>query len=192
MAGTATIDDERLVSAPEKRLLFMSRRSDLRMFKRASYAVRDPNSGEVVDRTQAQVVAFVDGQFRCEPSGTVTLTDTLDAGIAEVDGEELVSWLLKHRLYGDKHEGFWRVDPTAPPVSKDEMKGLLRAAQRFDVDALERALADERAGWNREDVIETIESTLADTREVIAELEAEKKATGEAGAEEPPPEPEAA
>ena len=45
-----------------------------------------------------------------------------------VDAQELIAWMGRHRLNGDRHEGFWQVDPTAPPVSEDEMSRLMDAS----------------------------------------------------------------
>ena len=177
MAGIATIDDERIVSSPEDRVLFMSRRSELQLYKKSARAIRDPHTGEVVDEVPGEVVSFVDGQLRFDGHGSVTVMHSLTGAEWETDAQALTDWLLKHRLYGNREEGFWRVDPTAPAISKDELKALMRAAQRFDVDALERALAEERAGWDRPDVIEVIEENIAETRQMIAELEAEKAET---------------
>lgn len=172
MASTATIDEqdqERLVSQPESTLLFMSRRTDLRLVKRPRYPVRDPVSGQVAGSTAGEFVGFRDGQFRCPQEGEFKLADSLDGGEAEVDAAELVEWLKKHRLYMNRQEGFWLVDQTAPPVSQDEMRALMQAAMRLDVPVLERIVEQERAGWGRDAIIVEAEAALDEINRSLAE-----------------------
>lgn len=170
--ATATIDEqtESLVSQPEAKLLFMSRRSELRLTKKSRYPIRGPH-GQVEGMTQGQFVAFRDGVFRCAPAGEVTLVDSLDGGEVDVDGQELVAYLRKHRLFGNREEGFWEVDPVAPAPSKAELSTLIRLSQRADVEQLEAFIAQERAGWNRTDLLEAAEEALEASRAAIVELE---------------------
>jgi hypothetical protein len=57
----------------------------------------------------------------------------------------------------------------------------MRAAVRLDVETLQAALEQERAGWDREDVIATIEESLAEITPLREEaLAAQEKAEAEA------------
>jgi hypothetical protein len=78
-----------------------------------------------------------------------------------MDVAEVHEWLQKHRLFGNQLEGFWRVDPTAPPVSQDEMRALMNAALRLDTETLEEIIRQERAGWNRPQIVEEAEQALS-------------------------------
>lgn len=172
MSSTTVEEQRELVSRPDTQLLFMARRSELRLTLKSRYPIRGPH-GQIEGMTQGQYVGFRDGVFRCPSEGTVTLVDTLDGGEAEIEAEELVRRLKTHRLFGNPEEGFWMVDPVAPPPSKEEMKTLVRLAQRANVAGLEELLAQERDGWNRPDFIEAAEDALQVSREVAADLAAE-------------------
>lgn len=176
--ATATIDttEDRLVSAPETTVLFMARRRELRLTWETRYPIRDPRSGLPAGNTKGRYVAFRDGAFRCPRSGTVVLRDTLDGGQSEVDAAELIEWLEKHPLNGNRHEGFWEVVEPAPAVSREELQALMDAATTFDEERLEAILEQERAGWGREDLIETAERALGRLREIR-----EEAATAERG-----------
>ncbi|HEY4096160.1 MAG TPA: hypothetical protein VGM33_11635 [Baekduia sp.] len=156
---TATID-EPLVSAPENTILFMCRRSDLRLVKTQRYPIRGA-SGQQVGETPGEVVAFRDGALRLPKEGTVRLED----GRA-VDVAEILAWLEDHRLNGDTQGGFWRVDPTAPAISRAELDQLMEMVLELDDEKLQRFVDQERAGWGREDLLEAAEKALMKVLEV--------------------------
>lgn len=176
--ATATDDVQTLVSKPDTAALFMAIREDLRLVKFPRYP-QFGAGGQKVGENFGEVVNFRDGVLRVPAQGTITLEDG-----REKDAAEVLTWLVgdgegtqPHKLLGDRHQGFWRVDPTAPPVSKDELKALMRAAATLDTESLERALSDERDGWDRPDMIEAIEENLATVSEILRESQ---KAAAEA------------
>jgi hypothetical protein len=182
--ATDTIEaPEQIVAKRDTTILFMSRRSGLRLTWASRYPLRDPVSGQPSGFTKGRYIGFRDGVFRCPAEGPVTLVDTLDGGEAEIeDATELVAWLGKHRLNGNKEEGFWRVDTLAPAPTREELQALMDAVQDFDEDRMQLILDQERAGWERADIIETAEKALARLREVraqVAEQERDRLAEAE-------------
>jgi hypothetical protein len=93
----------------------------------------------------------------------------------------VLAWLEDHRAIGNIEEGFWRVDPTAPAPSREELQTLTRAAFSLDTEKLERLIEQEEAGWRREDILviarEAVENIAA------AKEEARRQAEEEAAAE---------
>lgn len=169
--------DAPLVAPTDKTILWMSRRSDLRLTKRARRTVRNLNTGELEGVTPGQYVGFRDGQIRIPKEGTVTIQDTLDGGEFEIPAEEMNAWLERHRLNGDRQEGFWRVDPTAPPVSQAEMQTMMTAALEVDVATLAHIVEQEEKGWQREQILEPARKALEGAihiREQQAEMEAQE------------------
>lgn len=158
---TATLTpDEQLVQTPEDTVLFMCRRSDLRLTKTARYPVFGA-AGQKVDETRGEVVAFRAGVFRCPKEGAVMLEDGREA-----DAAEIVAWLERHRLFSDIEDGFWRVDPSAPPIGGDEIKALMDLVLKLDDEGIERFIEQETAGWNREDLLDTATTSLEQVRAV--------------------------
>ena len=87
--------------------------------------------------------------------------------------------MTSHRLFGNQFEGFWRVDPTAPPVSNDELAALMDAAISLDAGTLEEIIRQETAGWGREQILERARDAL----DKIATIQA---ASQQAEEQEPP------
>ena len=164
----APTEDRVLVSQPESSALFMAPRADLRLVKKSIRAVRGPE-GEVLDQTLGETIAFKDGVLRVptDPDAPFTLTngETMPAG-------EVLAWLDKHRLNGNMHEGFWRVDPTAPPPSKQELDTLQSLAIELDADGLREFIAQEEAAWNREELLEIARGTLTRIDAKLEQLQA--------------------
>jgi hypothetical protein len=77
-----------------------------------------------------------------------------------MDVAEVHEWLQKHRLFGNQLEGFWRVDPSAPPVSSEELQVLMDAALTLDAETLEEIIRQESGGWRREQIIDRAEDAL--------------------------------
>lgn len=157
---TTAVVDEFLVSAPEDSVLFMCRRSDLRLVKTPRYPIRGA-AGQQVGEEPGQVISFRDGALRLPKDGTVLLEDGREA-----DVEEVVAWLDRHRLNGDTEGGFWRVDPTAPPISRAELDQLMELVLELNDEKLQRFIDQERAGWERTDLIEAAEKALEKVLEV--------------------------
>ena len=153
--------------------MYVAKREDLRLVKKPRYPIRGA-SGEQVDVTPGEVLQFRNGVLHVPKKGTLQLEDG-----REVDAAELIPWLDKHRLYGDKWDGFWRLDPAAPPVSAEEQATMFEAAMALDVDTLERMLEQEQAGWNRDELVALlkggIEKIHAALNAALAEPEGEKK-----------------
>jgi hypothetical protein len=139
MTAVATYDDL-LVSQPETKTLYMSRRSELRLVKDPRYPQMGP-LGQKVGETVGAAIPFREGVFRCPPTGTVELEDGRMA-----DAAEITAWLDKHRLNGNVEEGFWRVDPTAPALSRAEMETTDAGGDRA---GLRDAAGADRAGGGR-------------------------------------------
>lgn len=174
----ATVAEQPLVQSSEKTWLYMCRRSNLRLIRIPRGTLINPATGQrEVGAVPGQAVAFHEGVLRVEKDGEVTLEDGSTAPSADI-----LEWLDKHRLNGNVEEGFWRVDPTAPPVSQDEMRTLMQAALALDEDTLRRIAEEEREGWGRSAIIEEAESALgsieamreAERAQALAEAEAAK------------------
>jgi len=184
---------EILVTPTDRSVLYMSRRSELRLTKRRRFPVRNPVTGEVEGVSPGEFVAFRDGQVRIPKEGTVTLQDSLDGGTAEVEAADVHEWLMSHRLFGNQTEGFWRVDPTAPPVSQEEMRALMQAAIRLDGDMLREIVRQEREGWGRTQILEEAETALEQIDAIAqqAEIDAQEAAAEPPVKAKPGPKPKA-
>jgi hypothetical protein len=163
--STATVDAPEqvvaLVQQPEPSVLFVARRSDLRLVKTARYPLVAPNTGQRLGETRGVTVSFApNGEFRCPLEGDVTIMDPGGAGQATIPAEELLTFLESHARAGDPNEGFYRVDPKAPPLGQDEQQRLMDAATDWDVETLEAIIVQERAGWGREQVINTASGAI--------------------------------
>ena len=178
--STATVEPtqtEALVQQPERAVLFLSHRSDLRLVHTGRYPIMVPSTGQRIGETSGVTVAFHNHEFRCPESGEVKIMDPGGAGEATMDAADLLSWLQTHRRFGDPNEGFVRVDPKAPPIGQEEQERLMKAATEWDVDTLQSIAEQERAGWQREQVIRSaegaIERILEAEERVRTQLEAE-------------------
>lgn len=161
--STATVEQERLVAAPEDHVLFMSRRSELRLVKTPRYPIHGP-SGQKVGEAPGEALAFRDGTLRVPLEGSVRLEDG-----REVPAGPIREWLEQHKLFTDREDGFWRIDPVAPPISREEFDAMMDLVLELDAEKLEALIEQERAGWNREDLLASAERSLA---RVKAALEA--------------------
>lgn len=173
---------EALVSQPESSVLFMARRRSLRLVKE-SILPRYGAAGQKVGEQPGQTVVFRDGTLRVPLEGEMVLEDG-----RKCDAVEVLEWLEKHPRLKDLNEGFWRVDPTAPPVTGEEMRAIMEAAIELDEDKLVALVEQERAGWDREAVLSTAEDALTRIRtmkQAAAEQAAvEAKAAAEAAVAE--------
>ena len=197
--STATAEPtfEALVQQPERQVLFISKRDELRLVHTGRYPMVVPNTGQRLGETRGVTVSFApNGEFRCPVEGEVTIMDPGGAGKAVMYAEDtvnekgehvqgLLSWLESHHLCGDPNEGFYRVDPKAPPLGQQEQKRLMDAATDWDVETLERIIEQERAGWNREDIIEIAQGSIDRIHAAAERFKAEAEAAEKADAEKP-------
>jgi len=166
--STATV-----LSKPEKAVTFTARRSELRLVRASKYDVYGPN-GQRQGVTAGETVAFRDGLLKVPMSGQMKLEDGRKAEAAEI-----LEWLKEHSLHGNLDEGFIEIKQAAPPVSAEERDAVVQSAIALDIASLQKMKAAEAAGWNRPDLIETIEKALvgaAEAREQVAKEMAEQEA----------------
>lgn len=174
---------EPLVTPGEANLVYMARRQSLRLIRVPRGTLINPATGQrEVGAIQGQAVAFHEGVLRVPKEGDMLLEDGKPAPASEI-----AEWLDSHRLNGNVEEGFWRVDPSAPPVSEDELGRLMDAALSFDSETLQEIVRQEREGWGRDVVIRRAEDALvkiADAERAVAEQQAQaaKKAPAKGGA----------
>jgi hypothetical protein len=169
-----------LVSQPDTSIVYVARRSELRLTLKSRYPLRNPITGQPEGTTRGIYAGFRDGTLRVPREGKVVLVDTLDGGESEeIDASVIHEMLQKHRRYGDRSEGFWMLEQPAPPVSPQEIDRLMEAAARWDVETLEAVLEQERAGWGREDLIAAAQRQVERIRAMEAERDAQVAAARE-------------
>jgi hypothetical protein len=206
--ATATIEaPEQLVAQPRKVVTYYSRRQALRLVMKPRRPERSPTTGEVIGETlgySLQFETFIDqvrleqlksagvdereaqaaaryGRWECPTEGPVTL----EYGQVFEDASIVYQWLEKHKMNGDSLEGFWRIDPTVPPVTQDEMKRLMEAATMHDTETLTAILEQEMAGWGREDIVSAARDAIDRIEKITAELRAELAAEAAAAEAKP-------
>jgi hypothetical protein len=159
---------EPLVSQPGTSPRDPSRRSELRLVRLARYPKFGP-AGQQVGEERGQAVQFREGRLDVPLEGQVELEngDKLPAA-------EIREWLDNHKLNGSTEEGFWKVDPVAPPVSQEEIASLLSVA--LDEDALLELIEQERNGWDREALLVPAQEQLEKLRATLAQMQAEVQA----------------
>lgn len=151
---TTATDEERLVEAPPRTIMFLARRSGLRLVKTPRYPIRGA-SGQQTGETTGEAFVFIDGRLDIDPNGTVDLEDG-----RKVPGTEVIEWLRNHRRNGDVNEGFWQVDHTAPAPSAVELSQLVEAATDLDAEKLAALIRQEVEGWNREAILSVARGAL--------------------------------
>jgi hypothetical protein len=163
--------EDPLVSAPPRAAIFMSRRSDLRLVKTPKIP-RIAATGMKIGEEPGETLVFRAGRLDVPHEGTVELEDG-----RECDAQEVRAFLTSHRWFGDTQDGFWEVEQVGPPVSKQEMDAVVNAALEFDEAKLEAIVAQESAGWGRQDLIASASEALERMRAAKArqaELQAEQ------------------
>jgi len=167
-------------------VLYVSRRAELRLTMVPRYPKLNQVTGQKQGDTKGVFIGFRDGHVRIPKEGKYVTVDTLDGGESQpIDASEVHQWMENHRLFGNQLEGFWRVDPEAPPVSQDEMRALMSAAIRLDADLLHEIIRQEKAGWNRSQILEEAEEALERIQEIAEQSQAAEIAAAEAAAEPP-------
>jgi hypothetical protein len=159
-----------LVAQRSNTIVFLARREELRLVKTPRYPQVAPASGQRLGETRGQTFAFIDGTLRLTPDadGNVHI---LDPGEATLPLEEALAFLRGHRRFRDVNEGFWEVDPTAPPIAQEELDRIVAAATDWDTETLEEVVRQERAGWNRKDLLHVAEGSLERIRAMEAKAE---------------------
>jgi hypothetical protein len=161
---------EQMVSVPDTSTLFMARRSELRLVRKAIMQTRDAE-GRPADTIPGETLVFHDGVLRIPQTGSVRLAD----GRVVNNPRELVEWLEAHPLKDDIQEGFWRVDQTAPAPSEGELETMQELAMDLNADGLEAFISQEREGWDRPKLIEVAERSLERVREKLAESDRKRE-----------------
>jgi hypothetical protein len=161
--------DAPLVSSPSKAVVFAARREDLRLVRVPRYPVRDAG-GQQVSETQGTAFQFRHGLLTVPAEGTVQTEDG-----REVDAADVMAWLMSHKRYNDREEGFFKVETAAPPPSPADMALLLKFAREADVAGFERVIAEEQAGWNRKEFLDIATGGLKEAKRELAELKALEK-----------------
>lgn len=167
--------DRVLVSQPDASALFMARRSELKLVKVKVRPIRDAG-GDQVDETEGQRIIFRDGVLRVPLTPDAEVKTESDG---RVPAEEVLTFLRKHRLNGNLEEGFWEVDPVAPPISPEETEALVDLAINLDADGLHAFIAAEEGGWKRERLVTAAKGTL---QRVEAQVAARDQAVADATA----------
>lgn len=135
------------LETPTTTAIFMARRRDLVLVRVPQRTHFDPVSQEKYV-TEGQRIEFREGRF-------------------ETADPELIEWLRGHDRFGDSSEGFVEIEPPTPAPTV-ELQQLMAAAARLDVEAIETILAAERAGHERELVIEAAEAALEQIKAIEA------------------------
>lgn len=151
---------------PSRTVLFMARRAEHQMVKKASWPIRDPSTGEVMGNSPGQMIAFRSGAFRCPMDGDVTFADGSTGDAAEV-----LAWLRGHQSNGNLEEGFWEVPEAPPAPSQDELNWLMQMSVGLDIEGLEQFIEGERGGFNRLQLITAAETSIEQIRAVQAAAE---------------------
>lgn len=152
---------QELVSAPAKVAQYAARRSELRLVKQGVYPIYGPGGQKVGDKP-GETVEFRNGLLTID----LTQDETSIAAGRSIPTEELVEWLERHRLLGDREEGFFKVEVAAPAVSQDEMDRLLQAAVALDTDTLTAIIEAEEQGWARDAILEPARRAQASVQEL--------------------------
>lgn len=152
-----------LVSRPDTATLFMCRRKDLVLVHTPRYPIYGA-SGEKIGEKDGIRISFQDGVLRVPPTGS------FNAIGGKVPVKELIPWLEAHPMFEDRHEGFWRAEQPAPPVSTEESTALMEAS--LDEDMLVELIKQEEAGWNRDQILVPARRQLEQIRDLKASAEA--------------------
>jgi hypothetical protein len=171
MSSVAPTEERTLVSKPEQSALYMSARSGLRLVKRPKLPIRD-QTGQEVDQTPGERIDFDSDAVLRVPLDRDADVE-LPTGVTLKAGE-IHDWLQKHKTFGDRFEGFWKVDQPAPPITQQELENVLDLALRLDEDGLVALIEQEQSGYARSDLLEAAKGSLAKLREMKVPEKAEE------------------
>lgn len=158
---------EQIIDRPRHAVLFMSRRSELRLVLKP-IRERRGIEGEKLEHIPGETVCFRDGKLEVPLEGGEM---TLDDG-RTVESGPILKWLESHRSHGNREEGFWRVDPVAPAPSEDEIGLLTQLATTLDLEGLERFLVTERDGWARPQLLRVAERAIERVSDALQKAQA--------------------
>lgn len=161
--------EEPRISKPAKVAMFAARREDLRLIKVPRYPVRDAG-GRQVSESLGEAVQFRRGVLEVPTDGGLALEDG-----REIAGSDLIPWLEKHRLFGNREEGFFKVEVAAPAPSEEEMQALMNAAIALDEDKLQAIVVEEEAGWARDAILNVAREGVERIRAFKEQAAAESK-----------------
>lgn len=162
--------NERALFAHERELLFASRRTDLRLTKIQRYPKYGPLN-QKMGELPGEAIRFVDGKLWVPAAeGKIKLEDG-----KLVDAAEIREFLHNHPLNGDRFEGFWQVELSAPAPSREELEALMRAATDPDLEQglirLREIINAEQNGWARDDILVVASEALERLQSIKATLE---------------------
>lgn len=176
-AGETVGAPEDVVAQPETTVLFMSRRSELRLTWVARHQKRNLHTGADEGVSPGRAVGFKDNILRLPKVGDeVIVYDNINAGPFRAPADEVLTWLRDHPLNGDVHEGFWEVDPVAPAPSKAELTALINAATTLDLVGLDAIIEREAGGWNRSELLEIARGAKSQIQAIVTKAEHDAKA----------------
>jgi len=177
----------RMVGAPERAIVFMSRREYLKLVIRRKQDLKD-GEGNVRETLPGEHLKFEGGVLRVPASGHMRgeYGEDLDAGA-------VLKFLLgdpetgrpAHMLLGDREEGFWKHEEPPPLPTPEERETLAELAIELDADGLRRYISQEEGGWGRDALLAEARASLKRVEEKLAEREADlaaARAEGAAGA----------
>jgi hypothetical protein len=163
---------ERMVATRDSTVTFLSRRSELKLVRKPERDQHDME-GNVFNKIPGERLAFRDGQLRVPVGKGVGMAG--ENGEA-LDATEILHWLERHRMNGDREEGFWKLEEPAPTPTEDEQNTLANLAMDLDIPGLEWFIAQEQDGWKRSTLLGTARQALERAKEKIAEIEAKAEA----------------
>ena len=166
---SATIEQDALVSQPTREKVFTARREDLRLVLIPEYPILNAQGAKTGQNSEGLTVRFVNGLLRLPLEGTIRTENG-----REVDVAEVWPFINKHRLLGDRFEGFVELTISAPPVSADELRALTRASLALNEEALQDLIEQETEGWNREDILGPAREALDGIRALKADAKAQE------------------
>ena len=182
----AATAERRMVSAPERDVVFMAYRADLRLVVKRKQEIKD-GEGNIRETIQGEHLKFEGGVLRVPARGKMR------GEYGEVlEADEILKYLLgdpenghlAHPLLGDRTEGFWRHEEPAPNPTTEERETLAELAIELDAEGLRRYIDQEEHGWAREALLAEARTSLERVEAKLAEREAELAAARAEGAAE--------
>jgi hypothetical protein len=173
-----------MVSAPERAIVFMSRREHLKLVVKRKQELKD-GEGNVRETIQGEHLKFEKGVLRIPPRGRVRGEhgEDLDAKamLAFLRGDEQTGQ-LPHPLLGDRFDGFWEHKEPPPLPSTEEREAMAELAIELDAEGLKRYIRQEENGWARSALLEEARASLKRVEDKLAERQAELDAARAEGA----------
>jgi hypothetical protein len=154
-----------MVSRPESGVKFQAAREELRLVMRPERKRFDAE-GNPIETIEGRHLAFMSHYL------TVPAAEKMRGEKGEdLETAEVLAFLKRHPLYGDREEGFWEHKEAAPAPSAQELEKLTDLAVSGDVEGLRQLVQEERTGWGRKALLEPAEKAL----ETLSAREAPKQ-----------------